>query len=1158
VKPTGTLAVALDAVAGVLAPLADDLQTQEGALGLLADLGVAVPAAPASLLALKPTVEKVTKAVEDLERALDAGEETSPEALQRLAALTTASTAAFKQLVELAPRLQDDLAGIPGLLEQVDLGRLGERLAARLFARWLRDRQPAVYNLLLLAGALEVTFVEEAGELAPAHLAYRFRGDRVRQLVTDPAAVAADAYGWGTDAFQAALVLERLGYLLMTLGVLPATYGTEQATGGLLPAGPELRLPVFAETGEEAALEFGVALVPAAPTAGGDGTDGGLAAQPYVTGGAGTSFEPRAGLTIAVRVDAALEGGVALVVRPPLRLALVVGQGSAAAQFGGELTWTRADGGRVVVARQPDWFLLDVAGFSGGVAVALDSEGKLGLVLRAGLVDGRMVLGGGQADGFLQRLLPGAGVTATFQLGARWSPETGLRFEGSGGVEVTIPVNATVLGVLTVDALHLGVLAAGGGADVVLTADFSAAIGPFSAAVERVGIRVAVRPAPNGGSLGPVDAAVAFEPPKGAGLAIEAPGVTGGGYLFFDRDRQEYAGVLQLELAGFSVSAIGLVTTRPGEFSLLVIISVEFSPIQLGYGFTLNGVGGLLGVNRTIAVEAIEGGLKQGSLDAILFPRDPVRNAPKIIAALGRYFPAVQGQFVVGPSAVIGWGTPTVLTITLGVLVEFPSPVRVVLAGQLRLALPEDGEPVALLQMDLLGSLDFGKRRLAVDATLRDSRVAAFALTGDVAIRMSWGDRPGFLLAAGGFNPRFRPPAGLKPLDRLAISLATGDNPRLRLESYLALTSNTIQFGARLDLYASADVVLGTFSVAATLGFDALVQLSPFAFVVDIYASVVLKWDGDPFLGVELAVTLSGPTPWRAQGQATVHFLGTHTVHFELTVGEEPAPSPPELVDVAALLAAALTDPRSWEAQQPREGRTLVTLRALPPSGDLVVHPLGTLTVRQRVVPLDREITRFGAGRPKDATRFSLAARAADGSTRPPEALIEDLFAPAQFLDLSDAERLTAPSFEPMPAGARFGAEGLRLPEGGIHDADALVYDEHLVDTVDLEPVPPARPPASGRPLPDTDLALFAQGGAAARNGLAAAGPAPYVGQRLGIALRPTTFRIAVLDAMAPVGGMPDRDLTWSEAMALLKARLAEQPELAGALEVVGAHEVRP
>src|SRR5439155_18900084 len=101
-------------------------------------------------------------------------------------------------------------------------------------------------------------------------------------------------------------------------------------------------------------------------------------------------------------------------------------------------------------------------------------------------------------------------------------------------------------------------------------------------------------PADRRGNLGPVQIGFKFKPPKGAGLTVDAGVVVGGGYVFFDPDRGEYAGVLELALAEIlTVKAIGLITTRmpdgtPG-FSLLIILTAEFGAgIQLGFGFTLS------------------------------------------------------------------------------------------------------------------------------------------------------------------------------------------------------------------------------------------------------------------------------------------------------------------------------------------------------------------------------------------------------------------------------------------------------------------------------------------------------------------------------------------------------------------------------------------
>jgi hypothetical protein len=79
----------------------------------------------------------------------------------------------------------------------------------------------------------------------------------------------------------------------------------------------------------------------------------------------------------------------------------------------------------------------------------------------------------------------------------------------------------------------------------------------------------------------------------------------GGGYLYGDEASGQYVGVVQLAFAGVQLSAIGLLSTRlPGGqrgFSLLVLISFTFPPVQLGFGFALTGVGGLIGVHRTVS-----------------------------------------------------------------------------------------------------------------------------------------------------------------------------------------------------------------------------------------------------------------------------------------------------------------------------------------------------------------------------------------------------------------------------------------------------------------------------------------------------------------------------------------------------------------------------
>jgi len=375
--------------------------------------------------------------------------------------------------------------------------------------------------------------------------------------------------------------------------------------------------------------------------------------------------------------------------------------------------------------------------------------------------------------------------------------------------------------------------------------------------------------APARGTFGDLDLQFGFKPPSGLGLAVDAGPVTGGGALLFDPDRGLYAGELQLRFEGITVRAVGLLTTGPSGYSLLVLVSAEFPPVQLGLGFMLVGVGGLLGINRTVAVEALRAGLKAGALGAVLSPPDPKANAAQLVASLAGLFPPAAGRYVFAPTARIVWGSPVLITIDLCLVLELPSPVRLVALGRMRALLPEQRDPVVRLQVDVLGVIDFDQQTAAVDATLIDSRVAQFALTGDLALRMGWGSDPVFLLAVGGFHPRFAAPPGFPALERVAVALASGDNPKLRLEAYLALTSNTVQFGARMDVGARA----GSFSIGGFMSFDALVTLSPLAFVVDIAAKLAVKAGGHTLLSISLALTLSGPQPWHAHGRASFSIL---------------------------------------------------------------------------------------------------------------------------------------------------------------------------------------------------------------------------------------------------------------------------------------------
>ena len=79
------------------------------------------------------------------------------------------------------------------------------------------------------------------------------------------------------------------------------------------------------------------------------------------------------------------------------------------------------------------------------------------------------------------------------------------------------------------------------------------------------------------------------------------------------------------------------------------MITAEFPPIQLGFGFSLLGVGGLLGLNRSVMVERLRSGVRDGTLDSVLFPEDVVANAGRILSDLQQVFPPTPGPVRVRP-----------------------------------------------------------------------------------------------------------------------------------------------------------------------------------------------------------------------------------------------------------------------------------------------------------------------------------------------------------------------------------------------------------------------------------------------------------------------------------------------------------------------------
>ena len=72
-------------------------------------------------------------------------------------------------------------------------------------------------------------------------------------------------------------------------------------------------------------------------------------------------------------------------------------------------------------------------------------------------------------------------------------------------------------------------------------------------------------------------------------------------------------------------------------------------------------------------------------------------------------------------------------------------------------------------------------------------------------------------------------------------------------------------------------------------------------------------------------------------------------------------------------------------------------------------------------MPLNIDISRFGQAAPAGARRFTISSVSLGGQSQTTEP-VKEFFAPAQFFEMSDDEKLSRPSFEPMAAGVTIGS----------------------------------------------------------------------------------------------------------------------------------------
>jgi hypothetical protein len=1022
-------------IASAFQPLADAFGSPQGFAAFMESLGWTMNAVPPALSPLGDAAGQFAALLRG-----NGSDPSVPELLQAIVGFTGAVNGIASQ---------PDANFPSGLDVAAFKAEFPQQLVDALVIDYLTDRLGGWGALLQLGGVIRLEDVPAAAG-RPAFTRRSIAWADLGDFLNAPASIPQNAYLWGQAGFRdeqlvgnlaEAFDAWQLNYHFATID--PALFGNLTA-GALDPDKvfqTALQLPFFEELTSGVGGSVGLELLILPQTA---AKSGGFAVIPYAEGSLDQDIPLSDAVAIQVRGQLQTAGGIAIVFRPGDPLALSTGAPASSAAFSIGLVTRSSDGQKTILLGSPSASRLEYGSI--GLLAGFRAEGAANSFFgEVTLNSGSLVISPGpDADGFLAQLLPSS-LSADLSLTLGLDTRSGFYFGGSGGLEVQLPLHISI-GPIDVVSATISVRPSGNAVLIDLGASIRGSLGPLQATVENIGLSIPFTFPGHGGNLGPLDVSLRFKAPNGVGLSIDAAVVSGGGFLSIDTARGQYAGVLQLTIADFlNVTAIGLIETKLPDgsegFSLLLIITADFGAgVQLGFGFTLLAVGGLVGLNRGMLFQPVLDAIRTNSISSVLFPQNVVANATRIISDLQAFFPPQQGTFLIGPMAKIGWGEPTLASLSLGVIIEIP-PGDIAILGIIRLALPADDVAILVLQVNFAGAIEVDKQRIYFYAALFDSHVLFITIDGSMGLLVAYGPDANFIVSVGGFHPQFHPPPLPFPTpQRISLNLINESFARIHADGYFAVTSNTVQFGTHANYFFGFSAL----NVQGASSFDALIQFSPFHFIVSFSTSFSVNIFGIGAFGIDIALSVEGPTPFHASGTASISFFFFSVgINIDFTWGESRDTTLPPIA-VMPLLTAELGKQSNWRALLPSGNTLLVSLRHLDAAeAALLLHPVGMLQISQRLVPLDLTLDKFGNQKPSDANLFALDVTS-PGLTKTRN--LQEEFAPSQFQNLSDAQKLSQPGYVPLDSGIELAVGGVALASGTAITRNVR-YDLTIIDT---------------------------------------------------------------------------------------------------------------
>jgi hypothetical protein len=170
-------------------------------------------------------------------------------------------------------------------------------------------------------------------------------------------------------------------------------------------------------------------------------------------------------------------------------------------------------------------------------------------------------------------------------------------------------------------------------------------------------------------------------------------------------------------------------------------------------------------------------------------------------------------------------------------------------------------------------------------------------------------------------------------------------------------------------------------------------------------------------------MTLTGPNPYDIRGTAELEICGIGVdADFHAVFGDRRPEAVPPASDPLGLLVAEIARAENWRPLSPAHSAVLRVAVTEAPA-----DPLDRLRFVQKALPLGLHIDRVGRSSAGPAGIY-LDIRPSAGSASD---LLES-FAPGEYLELTDEQRIALPPFRPHKAGLAFAWSEDELDEGAL------------------------------------------------------------------------------------------------------------------------------